>query len=152
MSAIENIYSKFCDGRFPLPSEQEVFDLEQKLGIPLPPEYRRFILEYNGGYFSDPLIVLSDPDYRQDCLTTLWGIHAPLPFAELGHDVDLFDDNDPPEILPIGYTIMGNLLYIVTHIEEYGSIGMKLAYSSKTFFMASSIEGFFELISLDRER
>ena len=147
MSNTESVYGKYCDGRFPLPSEEDVIKLETRLGVSLPPEYRQYILNYNGGYFSDPTIVSTNPDCPEDGLSTLWGIHAPLPFAELGHDVINFDDNTPAQILPIGDTTRGNLLFIVTHPRDYGNVCMKIAFSSNAFFLAESLEEFFLLIT-----
>jgi hypothetical protein len=54
MSAIDLAYAKFCKKRFPLPTERQVSDLENRIGIRLPADFRQFILDYNGGYFTEP--------------------------------------------------------------------------------------------------
>src|SRR5260370_15782235 len=105
MNAIELAYAKFCKKRFPLPTEGKVSDLEKRIGIRLPPDCRRFILEYNGGYFTKPEINSVVEGCPVDCLDFMQGIGASHPSAELASEQDLalFDDNDPPQILPIGY-------------------------------------------------
>jgi hypothetical protein len=65
----------------------------------------------------------------------------------LGHDVDLFDDNDPPIVLPIGYTEKGNLLYLITSgARDRGSICLKLAGSWTSFVLADTMAEFLKLL------
>jgi hypothetical protein len=149
MSYIETAYKKFCKERFPLPSEQQVADLELRIGIPLPPDYRQWLLEYNGGFFTEPDIAPPSPACPLDRLTVMAGINATHPSAELcapgGFTPATFDDNDPPQILPIGYTMMGNLLFLVTEpgADDCGGIGLKLCDTSKSFSLGGGIEEFF---------
>lgn len=148
MNAIESAYVRFSATRFPLPSKQQIAALEKRIGGPLPPDYRRFILNYNGGYFTEPDIVPPAEQCPVDGLTVLYGIGATHHSAELARPASLalFEDNDPVEILPIGYTLMGNLLYLITHSEDAGFIGLKRASSDQCFFLAAEIEEFFGLL------
>jgi len=148
MNSIALAYRKFCEERFPLPSEEEVAALEERIGIDLPPDYREFLLEYNGGFFTEPDIVPPSDDCPLDRLTVLHGIRATHSSAELASIswLTLFDDNDPPQILPIGYTLMGNLLFLVTHWERNGAIALKKAGSDDSFPLADGIEEFFGLL------
>jgi SMI1-KNR4 cell-wall len=143
------IYGAIPVRRFPLPSEEQVRDLERRLKIPLPGHYRQFILEFNGGCFGPPYPFISPvhDDAPLEHLTTLWGIGADGRYAELGHDVCNFDDNDPPIILPIGYTERGSLLYLVTEdAPDYGSICVKLAFSWTVYVIADTMDEFFGLL------
>ena len=150
MCYIEVGYHNFCSGRFPLPAEKQIDDLEQRLGIHLPPEYRQFLLEYNGGIFAEPDIVPPSQDCPLDRLRFLCGIGASHPIAELaspeGLPPEIFDGNDPPIILPIGYTLMGNMLLLVTSDEGFGCIVMKQAFTDNSFFLAKGIVDFFGLL------
>lgn len=147
---IDIAYRNFSKQRFPLPSAKQVADLEHRLGIPLPPDYRRFLLEYNGGLFSEPQIVPPTEDCPLDLLTWMAGIDAPNSLYEFGSKEWLatFDDNDPPQVVPSGYTIMGNLLLVVIdpHEDDWGRILLKKAFSDKWFFLADGIEDFFGLL------
>jgi hypothetical protein len=117
MNNIETAYRAFCRERFSLPSEEKISALEVQLGIRLPSNFRRFLLEYNGGIFTEPHIIPPDKDCPLDRLTFMNGIGAQLDAMEFASDADLalFDDNDSPQILPIGYTIMGNLLNLLVY-------------------------------------
>lgn len=124
-------------------------DVEARIGIDLPADYREFLLRYNGGYFTEPKINAPAEGCPRDRLCSMRGIGAPRKFSEFASpgDLALFDDNDPPQILPIGYTLMGNLIFIVTHPEDNGCIGLKKASSQDCFFLARGIEGFFGLLA-----
>ena len=120
MTVIEAAYNAFSRERFPLPTEMQLADLEQRIGVTFPDDYRRFVLAYNGGYFVEPDIVPPVKGCPVDCLTFMYGIARSHPSAELAsrRSLALFADNDPPQIVPVGYTIMGNLILLVTHPEE----------------------------------
>lgn len=131
-----------------MPTERQVADLEKKLGVPLPANYRRFVLEFNGGFFNEPEIVPRVEGCPVDGLTSLNGIGAKLQFAELGSDTCIFDDNEPVQVLPIGYTLMGNLLFTaIDPIDDLpGWIGLKIAWRDQSYWLADNIEDFFEML------
>lgn len=147
MTTIEYAYSRFCKERFPLPSASALEALEQRIGVTFSPDYRQFILDFNGGYFSEPEIAPVG-DSPPALLTLLHGIGASHPEAELARpsDLVLFDDNDPPKILPIGSTPMGSLIILDTAPGEgRGTIYFKQAFGD-FYYLADGIEGFFSLL------
>jgi hypothetical protein len=148
MTAIEDAYCKFSRVRFPLPTEEQLADLERRIGIVFPDDYRQFILEYNGGYFVEPEITPVGEGCPQDALTYLSGIGASHAYAELGEPskLGLFDENDPPKIVPIGYTVMGGLIILDTAPGEgRGEIYYKQPFGD-FYFLADNIEEFFGLL------
>jgi hypothetical protein len=144
--SIAEAYQLFCTERFPLPTEKDVRDLETRISVSFPADYRLFLLQYNGGFFNEPQITPPIPECPVDRLTFLSGIRATHRSAELGRpgDLAIFDDNDPPQVVPIGYTIMGNLILLVTHPEGYGRILLRTF--DESFWLADGIEDFFELL------
>ena len=150
MRAIEAAYQKFCRDRFPLPTEEQVAALERHIGITFPEHYREFVLNFNGGWFTEPQIVPPSKACPVDRLTVLDGIGADHPSAELASEAHLalFDDNDPPHVVPIGYTIMGNLLILLTHPEpdDRGVIMLKRAYHEEYHRLAGTMEEFVGLL------
>jgi hypothetical protein len=150
MKAIEDVYRQYCTERFPLPSEQQVADLEKRIKVSFPDDYRRFLLEYNGGYFSEPYIQPpedGDEGCPQLALNLMKGIGASHSEAELGcpADLRLFDDNDPPKVVPIGDTPENSLIMLYTQPEGRGQIFLKQAFGD-WYFLAYGIEEFFELL------
>jgi hypothetical protein len=148
MTAIDDAYRRFARVRFPLPTEDQLADVEQRIGVVFPDDYRRFILEFNGGYFDDPVIRPVEEACPEVILACLSGIGASHEYAELGEPstLSLFDDNDPPKIVPIGYTIMGGLILLDTAPGEgRGAIYYKQAFGD-FYFLADSVEEFFALL------
>ncbi|HTN76085.1 MAG TPA: SMI1/KNR4 family protein [Pirellulaceae bacterium] len=150
MNQIDAVYAAFSKQRFPLPSEKEVAALQRRIRTTLPADYVQFLLKYNGGYFNDPVFLAVDPDCPRDHLDVLWGIkasHVSDGLASKRH-LALFDDNDPLQLLPIGYTIMGNLLILIVGGDDNGAIVLKRASSDDYFLVANSITEFFDRVSL----
>ena len=125
----------------------QIAALEERIGVTFPEDYRQFLGAYNGGYFIDPAIEPVVDGCPQCYLTCMYGIGASHPTAELARqsDLELFDDNDPPAIVPIGDTPMGSLILLITHADGRGQILLKEAYGD-SFFLADGINEFFELL------
>ena len=148
MIAIEDAYRRFSRVRFPLPTEEQLAELERRIDVAFPDDYRQFILEFNGGYFIEPEITPVGDGCPQDALTYLSGIGASHDIAELGESstIDLFEDNHPPKVVPIGYTTMGGLIILDTAPGEgRGEIYYKQAFG-EVYWMAEGIEQFFALL------
>ena len=147
MTTIEYAYRRFSKARFPLPSDASVAELEQRIGVTFPDDYRQFLLEFNGGFFTEPVIVPSTPDCPEDALTSMFGLGASHPSSELARERDLalFTENDPPQIIPIGSTIMGGLIILIVRPDGRGQIFLKKAFGD-FYLLAHGIEEFFELL------
>jgi hypothetical protein len=148
MTTIELAYRRFSRKRFPLPTETQVLALEQRIQVTFPDDYRDFLLKYNGGYFTEPEIRPVSEGCPQEALTFMHGLTASHNEAELGRqsDLSLFDNNFPPEIVPIGCTPLGSLIILDTApVEERGAIYFKQAFGD-FYYLADGIEEFFGLL------
>lgn len=148
MDPIALAYCRFSQERYPLPTESQVEEVEKRLGVRLPNDFRDFILEYNGGYFSDPRIGAPTDEWPLDSLCAIDGIGASDPDDELANDfiMRIFTDNDPPFLLPFSYTNNGNLLILSLKGEDRGAIYMQQAGTREWFLIANNIEEFFGLL------
>ncbi|HWL10594.1 MAG TPA: SMI1/KNR4 family protein [Planctomicrobium sp.] len=157
MNAIEFAYAQFCEKRFlPLPEEKDLQNLEERLGCILPAHFREFVLQYNGGRFSDPYIDLpSIGSPMEDGLNVIYGFNASHKSYELGNSVrvSIFNDGDHVEVLPIGDTPVGNaiLLDVDSRAETYGSIWFKATddhrhYPGEWLIVGETMEEFFGLL------
>ncbi len=148
MTTIEYAYSRFGAERFPLPSEAQLSELESRIRIRFPEDYRQFVLNFNGGYFKCPEIAPVGEGCPLEGLDSLFGIGASHPTSELATPLDLalFDDNDPLKILPIGRTGMGGLIILDTAPGEgQGAIFLKQAWG-EFYHLVDGIEAFFALL------
>ena len=57
----------------------------------------------------------------------------------------LFDDNEPPIILPIGSTGIGGLILMITEAEGQGSIFLKQPFGD-FYYLTETLEEFFGLL------
>jgi len=144
MSSIEYAYARWARKRLPLPTEQQVAELESRLGVELPEDYRQYLLEFNGGVFEDPEILSPEDGFPQRGLEVMYGVDSQLDGTRLGEpwQIALFDDNDPLIALPIGDTAFGDLIILATATENRGVIYFKQA-SGGWFELAEGIEEFF---------
>ena len=141
MTTIKNVYDKFCIKRFPLPTEAQLADLEKRIGVRFPEDYRQFVLKFNGGYFNEPEITPVGENCPLETLESLFGIGASHETSELGQatDILLFDDNNPPKIVPIGDTGMGGLIILDTAPGEgQGAIYLKKPSATSTTWSTAS--------------
>lgn len=148
MNISEAVYRQFSTKRFPLPTPAQLSELERRIAVRFPDDYRQFILNFNGGYFNEPEILTHDEDSRGSALMCMHGIGAPNWDAELGEPaaIGLFEENDPPQLVPIGFTGSGSLILLVTRIgEDYGAIFLKKAFGD-FYHIADGIEEFFGLL------
>jgi SMI1-KNR4 cell-wall len=149
MTTIQSAYARFVKERFTLPSEAQLADLERRIGLRLPADYRKFSLEFNGGYFKEPEITPVGDGCPQDTLEIMFGVGASHSEAELGRPVDLalFEDNDPLKIIPIGRTGMGGLIILdVAPGDGNGAIFLKRAFGN-FHYLLDGIEAFFGLLT-----
>jgi hypothetical protein len=147
MTTIEYAYNRFCLERFPRPNEAQLAELEQRIDVTFPDDFRHFVLEFNGGYFDAPEIIQVDERCPREGLRFLSGIGASHEESELGRQfyLSLFDDNDPPKIVPVGRSCMGGLIILITEDEGRGEIWYKEPFGT-FYYLADGIEEFFDLL------
>lgn len=143
---IEGLYQKYCNERFSLPSILEIGTFEGRLGVPLPLHYRDYLLAFNGGCFDDPMVGDDESDWPCFSLSIFYGLGATGKAADLARPTNLnvFSNNHPFQILPIGCTPGGFLILLVTDPdgEDYGDVLLKTF--DETYFVAKSMREFFE--------
>jgi hypothetical protein len=144
---IDYAYNQFATERFRLPDEEQVLALEQRIGVQLPTDFRDYVLRFNGGYFCEPEIQTDDEEAAGDALTCMFGIDSGDKLSELAEPgcLGIFEDNDPPIFIPIGYTSLGGFIVMITEEENRGMILLKKA-NGGFHFLAEGIEEFFALL------
>ena len=153
MSAIEQAYSKWCEQQFPRPSEQDILDLEHRINARFSDHYRDYLLDWNGGMFRWPTIFHPTESHSVGEVLYLNGIHASVDFAELGRalDLSLFEDNDPPIVLPIGTTTANDLIMLSMVIgDEADGMVILRTIDQENIHLGDTMDEFFALLR-DRE-
>lgn len=99
--------------------------------------------------FDEPVIPANPDESRpSDKLKYINGINANHMSAEVccPRDLAMFDDNDPPQIINIGQTVMGSFILLVVDPEgeDYGIIILRTF--TESFFLASDLDEFFGML------
>lgn len=162
MNVIEEIHKLCCSDPFPLPTAEQVQALQNRWDISFPENYRAYLVRYNGGFFDGPIIRLPEPitvqwrdglvTHHELALDTLYGLCATHRSAELGSEssVNTFDDNDPVQLLPIGYTASGCMLLMDFYPGLEGNILVKFP-SEKAYKIAEDFDQFLSLLVIPRD-
>ncbi len=160
MNAIEDVYQKYCTKRFPLPTEFQLRELEEQLGLTFPDYYREFLLKYNGGIFDAPIFGTEKREYEKspplEGFRYLYGVNGPK-HAILGKESEIllfnFRVDEPILILPIGYTFSNSTICLLHTYNNkgFGEIVLRRDFGSpllpgEWFHLASDMEEFFGLL------
>jgi len=107
------------DAGSPLTAE-ELEKFEAHLQVRLPEEYRRFLLEYNGGRPEPNLFTFQDQEDGSDCHYLL-GLNGTDGF-DLRPFIETHKDRLPAGLFTIAYDSLGNLICLSTRKEDAGKI------------------------------
>lgn len=138
-----DFYARFCTKRFGLPSSAELRALEEHCQVCLPADFRDFLLQFNGGEFSEPSFYVKELN-KMFGLSLLFGCGIGGQY-DLADKVELFEENVPTVILPIGSTSGNSLLLLVTEEFEKGSIRLKEPWLETSVFVADDFGDFLKL-------
>ena len=145
-------------------SEDEIFELESRIGRSLPGAYREFLATFNGGTLADTLDLpkKSDSPNASDSPRSLFAIGesvAMCPDASLLHVLDRCTWH-PPWSLPIGASTLNDCIGLSLRKESFGAIYVfdyklyseGIASEKCAFLLADSFEKLFAESSLHRPR
>ena len=102
---------------FGILSEIELVDFEKTNNIRLPEEYRKFLLENNGG--------IPNPNRNKNpdgIVTYIFGMHNGEYYASLYKHIDMLNKRLPFSSLPIASDPFGNIFIMSVHPEDFGHI------------------------------
>jgi hypothetical protein len=154
--------------RDPLPAgpttEEELGALERHIGHPLPADYRKFLLQYNGGH-PDPDAFLVDDGYGEQedivmCLfpmrkmgfvdvavqeheeLRIWPLHCAWDDLQRDLEVHCPEVGNEEPVLPIGTDGSGNYFCIVLQGARTGAVVFLEHEAKETFPLADNFNGF----------
>lgn len=149
MTHTKRLYEDYCTERFPTIELDQITALESRLSINLPEYYRDYLLKYNGGKFSEPLIHHDKPEFGDDCLLAMYGIGAPHPTYELGRPLDIAivsDENNPIAVLSIGTTMRNQYIVLILEEGAEDQFAIQLKFFRGWSFLGWDLEEFLSLV------
>ncbi|GIM95621.1 SMI1/KNR4 family protein [Paractinoplanes toevensis] len=94
-------------------SEQQIGELEQRLGAPLPDDYRAYLAEQNGGRLAS----------NDQAAKTIFSLGNDQPnYASMNYMLNTYAGRVPPWLLPIVQDEYGNLFGVSLRPEDKGSV------------------------------
>jgi cell wall assembly regulator SMI1 len=94
-------------------SEESIQRLERQIGRPLPPGYREFLRQHDGG----PL------DLNDKAVNEIFGLGDDVPdFANMWNQLETYRDRVPEWLLPVANDSFGNLFALALRQEDHGSV------------------------------
>ena len=149
-NVIRAVYDRFCTRRFALPTKQRLCEVEAVIGATFPADFRKFILEFNGGVFENALAIPRSPIsakwrdgvavHHDLSIEILCGIDASFQLGGVS-DYAMFENNMPLKLLPIGYAAEGTLV-LGFGADLHGRIFIKMTYDIPIEVCASISELF----------
>lgn len=106
--------------KFPPVNEEQVVAFERELGRPLPPQYRQFLLLYNGGRPQKDTFVVSGAD-DEDIVDFFYGIGINNIY-DLLENREIYESRIPEELLPIAGDPGDNQICISLTSDNYGKM------------------------------
>ena len=109
-------------------SYQQVFSatldaVEQRIGRPIPAEYRAFLLEHNGGYPEPADFEITHHNGQVESISVDWFFPVEVEGSlDLEKKQKTYQGRLPDELFPFGCDPGGNLLCIVTQGERTGQV------------------------------
>lgn len=98
---------------------------EQRVGRNIPPVYRAFLLQHNGGYPDPSDFLIKGRDSTPDLMGTIeqfLGIGTDDEYAEIERYLTQYKDRIPSDLFPIAQDPGGNIVLIGTEGETAGQI------------------------------
>jgi SMI1-KNR4 cell-wall len=106
--------------QYGLIEEKELLIFEEKVGINLPPDYRQYLLKYNGG--SPVPSDFNIPNHGMNSIDEMFGIHNGPKYLSLESNFETYKNRIPHGLLPIANDNFGNILCIGFLGEAKGQI------------------------------
>lgn len=104
-------------------AEDQLRDAEERLGFTLPPSYRRWLAETNGGTPADVAVLPYDDTPATDFLWEhrAFGLRSDDPFEDIVYNYTSFDDRFTDAYLPAA-SVSGGLLAVKVKGDDCGSV------------------------------
>ncbi len=101
-------------------SQSDVQNLEKKLGVTLPDDYRNFLLTYNGGSPRPEGIDIQG--YGDSDVQVFFGIGRAIESSCIGWNLETLGDRLPEGLVPVASDSGGNVFCISLRKQDYGFV------------------------------
>jgi SMI1 / KNR4 family (SUKH-1) len=104
-------------------NENKIAKAESRLGLSIPPAYRRFLMTHNGGHPDPSDFKMTTPRGREVVsVRTFLGIDMPEETFGLDYVIETFKDRLPRGLFPVARDPGGNIIALATEGENAGKV------------------------------
>ncbi len=103
-------------------SPEAIAEFETRRAVVLPPEYKAFLLNSNGGWPTPNVIEVPGWHGQGSELGSFYGIHDGPETKRLDRACKVYDERIPADLIPIAYDANGNAICIGCKGEREGKI------------------------------
>ncbi len=141
------------DSRFGPVTPQQINELEMHLDISLPDDYKKFLLEWNGGKPTPDRFSIPGWSNKSSVVNRFLAVHAGK-HSNLQKKIEVYEDRLPRELIPIAEDPFGNLIclglggnrlgriYFWDHEDELDDEGLSRLDFSNVYELAESLKQF----------
>jgi cell wall assembly regulator SMI1 len=144
-------------------SPEAIAQFEARRGVLLPPEYKAFLLESNGGSPIPDVFEVPGWHGRSNALNFFYGTHEAEKVDRLDWACDVYDERIPADLIPIAYDANGNnicigwkgkrkgKIYFWDHEDELDENGESVQDYRNVFLVADSLQEFLDGLTTSEE-
>lgn len=106
----------------PVLAEADITELQARVGMPLPPPYRRFLLTHNGGVPAPNTVDIQGFDQSPTDVQEFFGVGLPIASSRLDWNLDTLRERLRGSLVPIGCDSGGNLFALSLRARDLGAV------------------------------
>jgi hypothetical protein len=144
-------------------SPEAIADFETRRAVVLPPEYKAFLLNSNGGWPTPNVFEIPHFHGQGSELGSFYGIHDGPKGKRLDRALEVYDERIPADLIPIAYDAGGNAvcigwkgeragkIYFWDHEDEIDENGCLRYDDCDVFLLADSLQEFLDSLMTSEE-
>jgi hypothetical protein len=106
-------------------SQDEIVELENRIGAPLPSDYKSFLLNYNGGCPDPNEFAYIEGNMQKYAILQMFLGFSNITYRSLYYAIEVFKERDerlPSNLIPIANDVGGNLICISVEGDDVGKV------------------------------
>jgi hypothetical protein len=144
-------------------SREAIAQFEARRGVLLPPDYKQFLLNSNGGIPTPNVFEVPGWHGHASGLNFFYGIHEGEKVVRLDWACEVYDERIPADLIPIAYDAYDNnicigwkgeregKIYFWDHEDELDENGLFVQDYRNVFLVASSLQEFLDSLMTREE-
>lgn len=156
MTKLTNIFNKYI-------TLKEIDAFENEMGIKLPPKFKQFLLESNGGSAEPNCFTIAQFAGNSSIVDFFYGLNVSTPYGDLAKNLERYKERIPDSFIPVGCDPADNIIcvgisppfidkvYLWDYEEELDHKGLSKMDMSNMYWLADDIYEFLSKLFSEEE-